>query len=182
MISPIKIPHVLQRSCRSGPLLTAGEFWSYWLQYLAFFAIFRNFLFILFRIAAIKSNVLEWKPDPKLYLGKFSYHAGPIFTHIPAPEKRRGCKISEMAPFDLDEFLPEMPFLILRRFIYSFGPPFLYKQEKYWKYWLQYLAGPAITKVVFIREREVHFRASDQGHRVLIQWSEEKRHNLQKNL
>ena len=33
-----------------------------------------------------------------------------------------------------------------------------------------------------IREREVHFRASDQGNRVLIQWFKENCHVLEKSL
>ena len=99
--------------------LTAGEFWSHWLQYLAIFTIFRNFFFILYLAPAIICNVVDWSADSKLYLGKFSYHAGPIFTHIPAPEKKRGCKISEMAPFDLDEFLPENAFFDFKK-VYIF--------------------------------------------------------------
>ena len=98
---------------------TAGEFWSHWLQYLAIFTIFRNFFFILYLAPAIICNVVDWSADSKLYLGKFSYHAGPIFTHIPAPEKKRGCKISEMAPFDLDEFLPENAFFDFKK-VYIF--------------------------------------------------------------
>ena len=99
--------------------LTAGEFWSHWLQYLAIFTIFRNFFFILYLAPAIICNVVDWSADSILYLGKFSYHAGPIFTHIPAPEKKRGCKISEMAPFDLDEFLPENAFFDFKK-VYIF--------------------------------------------------------------
>ena len=64
-------------------------------------------------------QVIDWSADSKLYLGKFSYDAGPIFTHIPAPEKKSGCKISEMAPFDLDEFLPENTFFDFKK-VYIF--------------------------------------------------------------
>ena len=67
---------------------------------------------------------------------------------IPTTSRRRkknvGVKSQRWHPSIWTNFCQKMPFLILRRFIYSFGPPFLYKQEKYWKYWLQYLAGPAI--------------------------------------
>ena len=96
-------------------VMTAGEFWSYWLQYLAFFAIFRNFLFILFLIAAIKSNVVEWKPDPELDFGMF-FIMPDLFLPLSRRRKRKsGGKISKMAPFDLDEFLPENAFLDFKK-------------------------------------------------------------------
>ena len=94
---------------------TAGEFWSYWLQYLAFFAIFRNFLFILFLIAAIKSNVVEWKLYPELDFGMF-FIMPDLFLPLSRRRKRKsGGKISKMAPFDLDEFLPENAFLDFKK-------------------------------------------------------------------
>ena len=123
---------------------TAGEFWSHWLQYLAIFTIFRNFFFILYLAPAIICNVVDWSADSKLYLGKFSYHAGTILSTSRRRKKNVGVKSQRWHPSIWTNFCQKMPFLILRRFIYSFGPPFLYKQEKYWKYWLQYLAGPAI--------------------------------------
>ena len=102
-------------SRREQLYLTAGEFWSYWRQYLAFFAIFRNFLFILFLIAALKSNVVEWKPDPELDFGMF-FIMPDLFLPLSRRRKRKsGGKISKMAPFDLDEFLPENAFLDFKK-------------------------------------------------------------------
>ena len=102
-------------SIQMSSRMTAGEFWSYWLQYLAFFAIFRNFLFILFLIAAIKSNVVEWKPDPELDFGMF-FIMPDLFLPLSRRRKRKsGGKISKMAPFDLDEFLPENAFLDFKK-------------------------------------------------------------------
>ena len=102
---------------------TAGEFWSYWLQYLAFFAIFRNFLFILFLIAAIKSNVVEWKPDPELNFGMF-FIMPDLFLPLSRRRKRKsGGKISKMAPFDLNEFLQENAFLDATTHLYKRSCP-----------------------------------------------------------
>ena len=115
--SSISVPSLLRNAtqiCENVPI-AAGEFWSHWLQYLAFFTIFRNFFFIPFFIAAIKFNVVEWREDSKLNFGKFFCNAGLIFTLIPAPEKKGGGKISMMAPFHLDEFLPENAFFDFKK-------------------------------------------------------------------
>ena len=127
---------------------TAGEFWSHWLQYLAFFTIFRNFFFIPFFIAAIKFNVVEWRADSKLNFGKFFVMPDLFLPSSRRRKKKVGVKSQWWHPSIWTNFCQKMPFLTLRRYIYSFRPPFVYKQEKYWKYWLQYSAGPAISKVV----------------------------------
>ena len=62
-----------------------------------------------------------------------SFHIMPD-PFLPTSRRRKknvGVKSQRWHPSIWTNFCQKMPFLILRRFIYSFGPPFLYKQEKY---------------------------------------------------